>query len=47
MTEMQSVYSAVQREADAAKDFGLRELASIAAATIGVGALLTVIGAVL
>ncbi|MCW2743434.1 MAG: hypothetical protein JWR45_3856 [Blastococcus sp.] len=42
---MEAVYAAVQREADATKDFGLRELGIFAALTLGIGVILTLVGA--
>ena len=47
MNDLQLVYSVVQQEADATKDFGLRELTGILVVTVGIGLLLTLIGAAL
>lgn len=47
MNDVELIFSAVQQEADATKDFGLREFVGILAITVGIGLLLTLIGAAL
>lgn len=42
---MESVYTAVQQEADATKDFGIRDFGILAVLTVGIGLVLTLIGA--
>jgi hypothetical protein len=46
-TDTKDVYSLVQREADMTKGFGLPELTTLVALTVGVGVLLTLVGVVL
>lgn len=47
MNEPELVYSTVQQEADATRDFGIRELTRISAVTLGIGLLLVLIGVLL
>ncbi len=47
MNDLELVYSTVQREADATRGFGMRELTRISVVTLGIGLLLVLIGVVL